>query len=368
MTVLSEVPALYRTRWNSSTTFTFPGPGSFEPKPSNAPDSTPHKLNTSCVNCRNSRVKCTGGNPCNRCAASSHSLHCEYGVSRRRGKRKASDSDHNVLQPTEPKQIDARGLETTSSLDLEFTGSVPLDTYVDDGSHTWGGFGFPGPEIWSLNSVAEGPNEVSSPGFSAFLNNLKTPDIPPGPIREDKGTCPNQCFVFVHSVTNSLASSNNATMPPGFDRTMCILDESIANAKQYLACLTCDAGCPRLMTLSLLHQRQIDSLTGLIKDPGSIFSEESPRVAFGVFKPYAEDDINCKRVVLLRVARDIGQSLNNFHDGAKEFEERYNKGTLELGDAGKMNLNWLLGVAGILKKRLDCLILLVQKPDWAAQA
>ena len=301
---------------------------------------------------------------------SPHSLRCEYGVSRRRGKRKASDSERNALQPTEQEQTGAHEPGTTgitSNLGFEFTGSMPVGMYVDDGSQAWGGFGISGADIWSLNPIMEGPNHVSSPRFFDFLNNLEMTDTPPRPIREDKGACPNECFVLVHAVTNRLASSNNATIPAGFDRTMGLLDKSIADATQYLACLTCDAGCPRLMTLSLLHQRQIDGLSDLIKTPGSIFSDESPRVAFGDFKPCAEDDVNCKRVVLLRVARDIGQSLNNFHDGAKEFEERYKKGTLELGDAGKLNLNWLLGVAGILKKRLDRVISLLQKPDWAVQ-
>lgn len=370
MTVSAEVPAVYRTRWNSNNAqaVTSPGLGVHDhpSRSGDAPDSTPRKLNASCVNCRKSRVKCTGGSPCDRCAVSSHSLYCEYGVSRRRGKRKASDGDSNALRPTQT----STGHAITSDNESGFNESVPLGLNVQDGPRdAWRGFGLSGNDVGPFGQpVTMAPDHVDlgwSPSLTDFLNTLESPEPPPGPTREDSGTCSNGCFISVHAVTNKLASSRNATGPSRFDRMMSLFDESIVHATKYLACMACDAGCPRLMTLSLLHQRQIDSLADLTKNPGLCFSDESPRVTFGEYAPPAEDDINCKSVVLLRVARDIAQSLDSFHDGAKDFEERYFKGTLELGEAGKLNLKWLLGVAVTLKRRVDCVRMILQKPDWA---
>lgn len=95
MAVLDSVPGQYIGRWNANV----------QPSTRNGSSVTASemssiaqshierpKLNTSCNGCRASRVKCSGGKPCKRCAASSSSLLCTYSISRRRGKRKAVNS------------------------------------------------------------------------------------------------------------------------------------------------------------------------------------------------------------------------------------------------------------------------------------
>lgn len=97
MPVLNEVPASYRGRWDSSAYLPTQSPAliflSGAPVPSMESESVPPKLNTSCVQCRKSKVKCTGGNPCKRCELSQTPSTCIYDASRRRGKRKAGDSN-----------------------------------------------------------------------------------------------------------------------------------------------------------------------------------------------------------------------------------------------------------------------------------
>lgn len=76
----SEIPRSYTTQWYSgSHTRT---PGSAPPRPC---------YNSSCDNCKRSRVKCSGGVPCRRCATLPNPSSCVYKVSQRHGRRKASD-------------------------------------------------------------------------------------------------------------------------------------------------------------------------------------------------------------------------------------------------------------------------------------
>lgn len=130
MPALNEVPASYRGRWDSSACLPTQLPAltflSGAPVSSMESDSMPPKLNTSCVQCRKSKVKCTGGNPCKRCELSQAPSACTYDASRRRGKRKADDSNiewhvqktgdssHDVLFDT--------GINLTESLQLGFVG------------------------------------------------------------------------------------------------------------------------------------------------------------------------------------------------------------------------------------------------------
>lgn len=107
------------------------------------------------------------------------------------------------------------------------------------------------------------------------------------------------------------------------------------------------------MTLSFLHQWQINILLDVTNNLTRIFADEMPELKFGQYKASAEDDVAFKRMVLLRLIRDIRLSLDRFHHGAKDFEERYIAGNLELGEAGKLNLEWLLKVAVSLKRQAE---------------
>jgi hypothetical protein len=81
----------------------------------------------------------------------------------------------------------------------------------------------------------------------------------------------------------------------------------------------------------------------------------------GVYRPDGEDDSFLKYHMLLRITRRVSNLVSRFHNGAKDFEERSIAGTLELGDAGKLNLKWLLDTAVNLAERLDCVKSLLEK-------
>lgn len=90
MVTSAEVPTSYTSRWNAGT-----GQPSARPPPANPLESSKQqqhpKYNSSCNSCRESRIKCSGGCPCRRCATLPGLPPCIYKISQRHGKRKASD-------------------------------------------------------------------------------------------------------------------------------------------------------------------------------------------------------------------------------------------------------------------------------------
>lgn len=82
----SEIPSSYTTKWNIGThqppTQTPVYDGSLRPR-----------YNSSCNNCRKSRVKCSGGTPCERCTKIASASSCVYKICQRHGKRKARHID-----------------------------------------------------------------------------------------------------------------------------------------------------------------------------------------------------------------------------------------------------------------------------------
>ncbi|KAF5009391.1 hypothetical protein FDECE_4382 [Fusarium decemcellulare] len=94
MTASNGVPSSFTTRWSAH--IHQPSQNAALSTSSTSSSTTtdighPPKYNTSCNSCRKSRVKCSGGVPCQRCAISSNPSLCVYSISQRRGKRKATE-------------------------------------------------------------------------------------------------------------------------------------------------------------------------------------------------------------------------------------------------------------------------------------
>ena len=105
MTASSRVPASYISTWRTGDP---PSPRRHtgESRPESSLRLSRRKLNTSCNACRKSRVKCPGGVPCQRCAASGATSSCVYSFSRRRGKYRASDGVPRVESSTQADSVD----------------------------------------------------------------------------------------------------------------------------------------------------------------------------------------------------------------------------------------------------------------------
>jgi hypothetical protein len=153
---------------------------------------------------------------------------------------------------------------------------------------------------------------------------------------------------------------------PRLDMILQLLDEAVFNAAKYMACPDCDAGCPRLMNLALLHQRQVNTLCEVAKSPATFLCDENC-VVLGGYRSCREDGLAFKRLVLLRIVKNVIKSIEEFQERATDFQSRFLAGTLELGDAGKLNLKWLLDIGSNLARRLGCIRSILEKEDWTSE-
>ena len=102
--------------------------------PISSSGSIPHhftkRLRTACDLCRHSRIKCSGGSTCQRCA--SNGLKCNYGVSMRHGRTKAaarptsSFSSRTRSESTIPKEE-----KTTQNAELPSFTNIDLMSNID---------------------------------------------------------------------------------------------------------------------------------------------------------------------------------------------------------------------------------------------
>jgi hypothetical protein len=84
MVFSSEIPSHLSTSWKATDTSRRLSP----------------RLCSACDSCRQSRVKCTGGSPCQRCG--NNGATCHYSVSLRNGRLKANKVQKPSLQPSPP--------------------------------------------------------------------------------------------------------------------------------------------------------------------------------------------------------------------------------------------------------------------------
>ena len=264
------------------------------------------RYNAACNACRKSRVKCRGGMPCERCANAGST--CVYSVSKRRGRRKTTRSatPYETLFLNQLDSLPGFSTEESSFDALNFT-----------------------PELSWL--YTESPDLL-----------LTVPPI-----------CSQGCYNVVHAAAKTLTAILFGEAPP-LDQLLVLVDEAAAHAAQYLGCTACDEGCPRLMNLATLYQKQVDVLCGVAE------GDEGPVVYMGVFQASDQEARLLKRRMVCRVATKVGLGIALFHDMVKGFEDRRVAGTLDLSNAGRMNLQWLFGASSDLVKRIDCVI-----DEWA---
>jgi hypothetical protein len=166
-------------------------------------------------------------------------------------------------------------------------------------------------------------------------------------------------------VCNKLIATLGQRGAVGLDQCMAVLDSASEQAAKYLACGLCDTGCTRLMTLAPLHQRQLNLLTDICTNPALYLSDDL-RVRLGCYRPPPDRkrDVAVQRAMLLGVANGVRERVEEIRDRVEGFEHRMASGMLELAEAGRLNLQWLLGVTGNLTRRLDTIKAVLEKEDW----
>ncbi|KAI8721234.1 hypothetical protein NCS52_00570300 [Fusarium sp. LHS14.1] len=369
MTTSNGIPSTYTTRWNPQAH----QPATLTPGSTSSSGTSdlvhPRKYNTSCNTCRKSRVKCSGGVPCRRCVASSNPSACVYSISQRRGKRKASG------EPSFTSEFQIQAVAGNGNLGVHsMLGFTTHNGQVDNGEGVLSGIDtntllqsntFQVDPSLLLNNMAAFTS--NSPSLTDLIDSLDTPPPPSSSSPSQGQRCPNLCYTLIHDKANILSDIFNSPGQTRLDEILRLLQDVYQLATKYLSCPNCDAGCPRLMNLAMLHQRQVNLLCEIAKNPDTHLSNDTTHVALGTFHPSKQDDLSLKRLMLQNATRDVKTLMEKFHQGARDFEEGYIAGTLDLGDAGKLNLTWLLGVASNLERRLHCIKLLLEKEDWASE-
>lgn len=89
----NQTPGSYTLQWKTEISPPLNAAASGQSLSSESQDLVKSRLRycSACNNCKRSRVKCSGGNPCRRCADSSHPSQCIYRTSQRQGRRKANN-------------------------------------------------------------------------------------------------------------------------------------------------------------------------------------------------------------------------------------------------------------------------------------
>ena len=191
---------------------------------------------------------------------------------------------------------------------------------------------------------------------------LPTPSLSSGVSEKEK--CPESCFASVHNAGNELIAILNKRDSANLGAAMDMLSKTSAFAAKYLACALCDTGCTRLMTLALFFQRQLNILCDIAMNPSLYISENSVGVALGPYQASREDDVVFKRTMLLGVAKIIRAPVDEFRERVAGFDERVAAGTLEVAEAGRLNLEWLVGISANLARRLESVETVLEEVDW----
>ena len=184
------------------------------------------------------------------------------------------------------------------------------------------------------------------------------------PSNRDGEKCPDACYASVHSEGNRLISTLNERGAVGLDKCMAVVDSASSHASKYLACSLCDTGCTRLMTLALLHQRQLNILCDIAANP-SLYLSDDAHVSLGIYRPPSrETNVAVKKVMLLGIVRGAREPVEGIRERVRGFEERVGKGAMELAEAGRLNLKWLLEITANLTRRLDTVKAVLEREDW----
>lgn len=214
-----------------------------------------------------------------------------------------------------------------------------------------------------LAFFASGP----PPSLTNFLNSIKTPSPPQSSQAENRQQCPFSCHMAVQMMTDSMGSTTNNPDTVSLDKILQLFQHASSLATRYITCSYCDNGCPRVMNLAMLHQRQANWLCEIARNPAVYLASAinaALRMSLGDYRPSNRDNILIKRIMLLSVARDVDSAVDEFHARAKSFEEKDASGESRLSEAGKLNLKWLLDVAANLKERLHTVKSILEQTGW----
>ncbi|KAI1375838.1 hypothetical protein F4677DRAFT_420960 [Hypoxylon crocopeplum] len=376
----SEIPSNFTTQWKAGASQPPLSASNESGAVSQTEDSSAAglKYRSSCNKCRVLRVKCSGGNPCQRCADSPDLTSCVYGVSQRRGRRKAGTrglGDPNrdvhpqqVLQPNPPfgglHPLDGQP-NTGDAMQVTFnqpwsTGDQIRPLAIDPGVSADGPMFDQSSQLLAHNS-AEGLDifALQDPPMSPFQFHLDT-DLNVASDRSYSCSC---SISNQSSLVGMLSAIND---PKGVDlgKLLQALRDSSTHAVSYFNCSYCE-GCPRLANLSMLHQRQVRLLCHIVKNPAIYLNsgdDETTRLTLGSYRLSKQEDSECKRIIVLKAAQNIELLVSRFDETVKGESAQT---VPAMSEVAELTLKWLLDIARNLKSRLEVVITTLERSDWA---
>lgn len=212
---------------------------------------------------------------------------------------------------------------------------------------------------------------IEPPSWSDFFTSL----APPKPLPSIGGAkLPHDdsvtCHVSIQQATDSLLDVPSEEETAKLEKALKSLQSTSNLAYRYILCPSCDNGCPRLINLALLHQRQVNLLCNIAKNPTTYLDDVTDCGSFvrlGEYQPSKHDELLLRQVMMLGATRDVGCRVRDFESHAREYQEGDVVGTNKLSEAGKLNLKWLLDVATNLTRRLECVKSTVERAEWVSQ-
>ncbi|KAH8879935.1 hypothetical protein GQ53DRAFT_833747 [Thozetella sp. PMI_491] len=352
----SEVPSSYTLRWNARA-------GRANRRSSSTESASGQALRpkycASCNRCRQSRVKCSGGTPCSRCARLPDPSSCVYSISQRRGKHKAPPRDvddalyrakqssgssspsmvdnvsdlESMLQLTsEQQQWDNLALDPTMlsqpMVSQPMVFDEPLDLHAD------------------LLGMLDSMTPTTQPHYRAVSSSV-------GSAACSCAISHEACLVRLGAVQSEASA--------GLDKILQLFQDVSKHTPSYLRCTQCDDRCPRLMSFTMLHQRQVHLLCLIAKNPvGYLGKSEDLRFTLGVYQTSPEDDSDFKRLAIRAAALKVNSDVASWEATVRAC---FNDIT-ELRETSRINVQWMLDAADNLKSRLKVILSLLDKKDW----
>ncbi|KAJ8127391.1 hypothetical protein O1611_g6244 [Lasiodiplodia mahajangana] len=388
------IPSSYTTRWRAARRQSLPQP------PTQAASGSPVQVyNSSCTHCARSRVRCSGGKPCERCGKNLlDPFLCVYEPSRRHGKRRARGVEVEPLtkgggtdqQPTAimlPKQDSPIGAPLSASSPFDFDPSElsnsPPSTLAQHGQTLGDNGSMPTPSTFNIDTVSLDESLLITEKFTAISNDIGTMPFSWSseflPAHFDGS---DEVFGYhsVHSPSNScdchestqslLSRLTLASVEPGkigLDEILISFEEVARHVVTYLNCTCCDSGYPRLMNIAMLHQSQVTLLCNMTKCSaaylGSYHSPEAVRFTLGVYQLPEADDLHQKRLAILAVGRKVESLVADFDDVVRSHQDLEIAGSTGASDLAKINLKWLLEISRNLKAQLKSILAIFEQAE-----
>ena len=325
------------------------------------------RYNTACDSCRSSRVKCSGGSPCDKCAFSVNSpSSCVYSISKRRGKHRAIK---NTASNAAPKQQESKSIEVPSQ-DNHTDVFTAANYWTEPFQDAWLDLVDPSTYIPirapALSTAGIEPiAHLTTINLTNATSAESLDSSTAGSSTLDPQCCDESpCIILVHQVTKQLGRIEDGIQDLSLSEVLTILDLSYSCAARYLSCCQCDHKCRRLMNLAMLLQQLVNTLCHIVKAGPELLTRSTDCVSFSGYYASRDLDLQFKRSMLPVLARNCNSVLQDFRSAVQEFEDGFAEGSLKLAGAGRHSLDWLLNMGASLSKRMKIIGMALDSVDW----